>query len=76
MTSYVHCLYTSYKFPIAQLLVLISRSHCVYVHIIHIVNFHPATISLLSGQISIIQRIQCRLHNKYYITLYLTVFIL
>ena len=51
------------------------------VHIIHIVHFHPATISLMNGQISIIQRLNyshaCRLINTYYIiALYLTVFIL
>ena len=51
------------------------------VHIIHIVNFHPATMFLLHGSISIIQRIYCchacRLNITYnIITLYLTVFIL
>ena len=51
------------------------------VHIIHIVHFLPATISLMNGPISVVQRLYyshaCRLINTYYIiALYLPVLFL
>ena len=83
---YSHCNCTSFSYILNFASPYIPVLYCVLVptacvHIIHTVNFHPATIFLLHGSISIIERITCfhacRLNITYnIITLYLNVFIL